>query len=196
MFASVDEMMASVGYGAVSVNQIIYKLIDYYKKEIPKAVEVVDTSKLNHTPAGSVTVKDMAGLLVRFAHCCNPVPGDKIIGFISRGRGVIIHRADCPNVKELESDRVQPAEWTGQTEKGFIAGIKILATDDSGITAFITSEIAQMQLAMTQINGRVGKDGKAHFDINVKLNKRSDLEVLINHLKKDKRIIDVFRTAN
>ena len=196
VFASVDEMMASVGYGAVSVNQIIYKLIDYYKKEIPKAVEVLDTSKLNHTPAGSVTVKDMAGLLVRFAHCCNPVPGDKIIGFISRGRGVIIHRADCPNVKELESDRVQPAEWTGQTEKGFIAGIKILATDDSGITAFITSEIAQMQLTMTQINGRVGKDGKAHFDINVKLNKRSDLEVLINHLKKDKRIIDVFRTSN
>lgn len=196
VFASVDEMMASVGYGAVSVNQIIYKLIDYYKKEIPKPVEVLDTSKLNHTPAGSVTVKDMAGLLVRFAHCCNPVPGDKIIGFISRGRGVIIHRADCPNVKELESDRVQPAEWTGQTEKGFIAGIKILATDDSGITAFITSEIAQMQLTMTQINGRVGKDGKAHFDINVKLNKRSDLEVLINHLKKDKRIIDVFRTSN
>lgn len=196
VFASVDEMMASVGYGAVSVNQIIYKLIDYYKKEIPKPVEVLDTSKLNHTPAGSVTVKDMAGLLVRFAHCCNPVPGDKIIGFISRGRGVIIHRADCPNVKELESDRVQPAEWTGQTEKGFIASIKILATDDSGITAFITSEIAQMQLTMTQINGRVGKDGKAHFDINVKLNKRSDLEVLINHLKKDKRIIDVFRTSN
>ena len=196
VFANVDEMMASVGYGAVSVNQIIYKLIDYYKKEIPKPVGAIDVEKLNHTPSGSATIKNMAGLLVRFAHCCNPVPGDKIVGFVSRGRGVIVHRADCPNLKELESDRIQPAEWTGQTEKGFVAGIKILATDDSGITAFITSEIAQMQLTMTQINGRVGKDGKAHFDINVKLNKRSDLEVLINHLKKDKRIIDVFRTSN
>ncbi len=196
VFANVDEMMASVGYGAVSVNQIIYKLIDYYKKEMPKPAEALDTAKLNHTPAGSVTVKDMSGLLVRFAHCCNPVPGDRIVGFVSRGRGVIIHRADCPNVKELESDRIQPAEWTGQTEKGFIAGIKILATDDSGITAFITSEIAQLQLTMTQINGRLGKDGKAHFDINVKLNKRSDLDLLVNHLKKDKRIIDVFRTSN
>ena len=196
VFASVDEMMASVGYGAVSVNQIIYKLIDYYKKEIPKPVEALDVEKLNRTPAGSVTVKGMVGLLVRFAHCCNPVPGDKIVGFVSRGRGVIIHRADCPNVKDLDDDRLQPAEWTGQTEKGFVAGIKILATDDSGITAFITSEIAQMQLTMTQINGRVGKDGKAHFDINVKLNKRSDLDLLVNHLKKDKRIIDVFRTSN
>ena len=138
----------------------------------------------------------MTGLLVRFAHCCNPVPGDKIVGFVSRGRGVIVHRADCPNLKELEGDRLQPAEWTGDTEKGFIAGIKILATDDYGVTAFITSEIAQLQLTMTQINGRVGKDGKGYFDINVKLNKRSDLDLLINHLKKDKRIIDVFRTSN
>ncbi len=196
MFASIDEMMASVGYGAVSVNQIIYKLIDFYKKEIPKPVAQSDIEKICQTPAGSVTVKDMAGLLVRFAHCCNPVPGDKIVGFISRGRGVIVHRADCPNVKDLEPDRVQPAEWTGQTEKGFIAGIKIVATDDFGITAFITSEIAQLRLTMTQINGRVGKDGKGYFEINVKLNKRSDLDVLVNHLKKDNRIIDVFRTTN
>ena len=195
-FANVDEMMASVGYGAVSVNQIIYKLIDFYKKEIPKAIDAAQIEKLNHTPAGSVSVKGMSGLLVRFAHCCNPGPGDKIVGFISRGRGVIVHRADCPNVKELEPDRLQAAEWTGQTERGFIAGIKIVSTDDYGITAFITSEIAQLQLTMTQINGRVTKDGKGYFEINVKLNKRSDLEVLINHLKKDKRIIDVFRTSN
>ena len=196
VFADVDEMMASVGYGAVSVNQIIYKLIDYYKKDIPKPLAALEVEKLNHTPAGSVKVKGMTGLLVRFAHCCNPVPGDKIVGFVSRGRGVIVHRADCPNLKELEQDRIQPAEWTGDTEKGFIAGIKILATDDYGVTAFITSEIAQLQLTMTQINGRVGKDGKGYFDINVKLNKRSDLDLLINHLKKDKRIIDVFRTSN
>ena len=196
VFADVDEMMASVGYGAVSVNQIIYKLIDYYKKDIPKPLAALEVEKLNHTPAGSVKVKGMTGLLVRFAHCCNPVPGDKIVGFVSRGRGVIVHRADCPNLKELEQDRIQPAEWTGDTEKGFIAGIKILATDDYGVTAFITSEIAQLQLTMTQINGRVGKDGKGYFDINVKLNKRSDLDLLMNHIKKDKRVIDVYRTSN
>ena len=196
VFASEDEMMASVGYGAISVNQIIYKLIDYYKKEIPKPVNEIEAEKLKHTPAGSVTVKGMTGLLVRFAHCCNPVPGDPIVGFISRGRGVIVHRRDCPNVSGMDDSRIQPAEWTGQTETGFIAGIKISATDESGVIAFITSEIAQLQLTMTQINGRITKDGKALFDINVKLNKRSDLDLLVNHLKKDKRIIDVYRTSN
>lgn len=196
VFSSVDEMMASVGYGAVGVNQVIYKLIDYYKKEIPKPTDVAEAEKFKHTPSGSVTIKGMGGLLVRFAHCCNPVPGDEIVGFVSRGRGVIVHRKDCANLKDYEQDRLQPAQWTGDAERGFVAGIKIIATDDDGVIAYITAEIALMKLSMTQINGRVGKDKKAIFDISVKLNKRSDIDLLINHLKKDKRIIDVFRTSN
>ncbi len=196
VFASVDEMMASVGYGAVGVNQIIYKLIDFYRREQPLQLPKTEVEKLKHTPAGSVSVKGMEGLLVRFAHCCNPVPGDPIVGFVSRGRGVIVHRKDCPNLVDYDKDRIQPANWTGDVEQGFLAGIKILADDDAGLTAFITSEISAMQLYMTQINGRVGKDGKAVFQISVKLNKLSDLDLLIKHLKRDKHIIDVFRTTN
>lgn len=196
VYTSVDEMMASVGYGAVSVNQIIYKLIDYRRREQPLQLPKVEAEKLKHTPAGSVSVKGMEGLLVRFAHCCNPVPGDDIVGFVSRGRGVIVHRKDCPNLKDYDPARIQSAKWTGDAEQGFLAGIKIIATDDSGLTAFITMEISSMQLYMTQINGRVGKDGKAVFDISVKLNKLSDLDLLIKHLKKDRRIIDVYRTTN
>lgn len=196
VFASVDEMMASVGYGAVGVNQIIYKLIDYVRRDQPLQLPKSEVEKLKHTPAGSVSVKGMEGLLVRFAHCCNPVPGDSIVGFISRGRGVIVHRKDCPNLKDYDEDRIQPAKWTGDAEQGFLAGINIIATDDAGLTAFITSEISSMKLYMTQINGRIGKDGKAVFNIFVRLNKLSDLDLLINHLKRDKRIIDVFRTTN
>lgn len=196
VFASVDEMMASVGYGAVGVNQVILKLIDYYKKEIPKPVGALDGEKFKKTPAGSVSVNGMDGLLVKFAHCCNPVPGDDIVGFVSHGRGVIIHRKDCPNVLGLEDDRLQPAKWTGETETGFIAGIKIIATDEGGVIAFITLEISALKLSVTNINGRIDKTGKAVFDISVRLNKRSDIDLLINHLKKDKRIIDVYRTTN
>ncbi|MCM1546311.1 MAG: bifunctional (p)ppGpp synthetase/guanosine-3',5'-bis(diphosphate) 3'-pyrophosphohydrolase [Clostridiales bacterium] len=196
VFASVDEMMASVGYGAVGVNQIIYKLIDFYRRGQPLQLPKTEVEKLKHTPAGSVSVKGMEGLLVRFAHCCNPVPGDSIVGFVSRGRGVIVHRKDCPNLVDYDADRIQPANWTGDAEQGFLAGIKILADDDAGLTAFITSEISAMQLYMTQINGRVGKDGKAVFQISVKLNKLSDLDLLIKHLKRDRHIIDVFRTTN
>ena len=196
VFSSVNEMMASVGYGAVSVNQVIFKLIDYYKKEIPKPVENSDAEKLKYTPSGSVSIKGMNGLLVRFAHCCNPVPGDEIVGFVSRGRGVIVHRKDCSNLKNEDAERLQPAQWTGMGDSDFIAGIKIIATDDSGVVAFITTEISLMKLNMTQINGRINKDKQAEFDIRVKLNKRSDIDLLVGRLKKDKRIIDVFRTSN
>ena len=180
----------------MGVNQVLYKLIDYYKKEIPKPVDVVDGGKLRNTPAGSVTVKGMSGLLVRFAHCCNPVPGDDIIGFVSRGRGVIVHRTDCTNLKEVDMNRLQPAQWTGTTDSDFIAGIKIVADNYDGLTASVTSELAAMHLSITAINGRVNKEGQAEIELRIKLNKRSDIDLLINRLRRDKHVIDVFRTTN
>ncbi len=195
VFASVDEMFASVGYGAVSVNQIIYKLIDYYKKAIPKEPGSTLPGKSGGASESSVTVRGMAGLMVRFARCCNPVPGDDIVGFVSRGRGVIVHRKDCPNLKDYEPDRIQPAQWTADTGSEFIVGIRVVADDHDGLVAFVTSEIAAMHLSLTQIVGRLDKSKRAVVDINVRLNKRSDLDLLINHLKKDKRVIDVYRTS-
>ena len=196
VFRSVDEMMASVGYGAVSVNQIIFKLIDYYKKEIPKPAEIIHNNRLRNTPASTVVVKGESGLLVKFAQCCNPVPGDDIVGFISRGRGVIVHRSDCTNLSELDPNRLQPAQWTGDIDTEFIAGIKIIATNDTGVAAAAIAEISALQMAMTNIVGRVNKDKQAEFEIKVTLNKRSDIDLLINRLRRDKRIIDVFRISN
>ena len=195
VFASTDEMFASVGYGAVSVNQILFKLIDYYKKVVPKAPDAFP-GKSGHAPASSVTVRGMSGLMVRFARCCNPVPGDDIVGFVSRGRGVIVHRKDCPNLKDYDPDRIQPAQWTADTGSEFIVGMRVVADDHDGLVAFVTSEIAAMHLSLTQIVGRLDKNKQAVVDINVRLNKRSDLDLLINHLKRDKRVIDVYRTSN
>ncbi len=195
VFASTDEMFASVGYGAVSVNQILFKLIDYYKKVVPKAPDAFP-GKSGHAPTSSVTVRGMSGLMVRFARCCNPVPGDDIVGFVSRGRGVIVHRKDCPNLKDYDPDRIQPAQWTADTGSEFIVGMRVVADDHDGLVAFVTSEIAAMHLSLTQIVGRLDKNKQAVVDINVRLNKRSDLDLLINHLKRDKRVIDVYRTSN
>lgn len=196
VFSSVNEMMASVGYGAVSVNQVIFKLIDYYKKETPKPVEIVDSGKLKHTPAGSVTINGMSGLSVHFAHCCNPVPGDEIVGFVSRGRGVIVHRADCSNLSDADKNRLQPAQWTGDIDADFLADIKIISDNYDGVTAYVISEIAAMHLSFTQISGRINKDKLAEVEVRVKLNKRSDIDLLINRLKHDKRVLDVYRTTN
>ena len=193
VFSSVDEMLASIGYGAVSVNSVIVKLIDYYRKEMPKPATVINGTRMRNTPAGSVIVKGEQGLLVSFANCCNPVPGDEIVGFVSRGRGVIVHRCDCSNLSQLDQNRLQPAQWTGEFNTEFIAGLKIVATEDAGLVAFVVAELSAMNLYMTNIVGRVNKEKKAEIDIKITLNRRSDIDLLINRLKRDKRIIDVYR---
>ena len=193
-FFSQDEMFASVGYGAITVNQVLFKLIDFYKKEIPK-------KPVYHGGAADssgVIVKGMSGLLTRFAGCCNPVPGDKIVGFVSRGRGVVIHRADCPNVKNLEAEegRILPAEWA-ETQGGghFVAGIVMKAKDQGLALSVLTSVVSDMRLMITAVNSRFDKNKDAVIEANIRLNGKGDIDLLIRKLLSDERISEVYRTV-
>ena len=193
-FFSQDEMFASVGYGAITVNQVLFKLIDFYKKEVPK-------KPVYHGGAADssgVIVKGMSGLLTRFAGCCNPVPGDKIVGFVSRGRGVVIHRADCPNVKNLEAEegRILPAEWA-ETQGGghFVAGIVMKAKDQGLALSVLTSVVSDMRLMITAVNSRFDKNKDAVIEANIRLNGKGDIDLLIRKLLSDERISEVYRTV-
>ncbi len=193
-FFSQDEMFASVGYGAISVNQVLFKLIDYYKKEIPK--QPVYRGGVTSDSSG-VIVKGMTGLLTRFAGCCNPVPGDEIVGFVSRGRGVVIHRADCPNVKSLESDegRILPAQWADTEGGRFVAGIVIKAKDQGVALSVLTSVVSDMRLMITSVNSRFDKNKDAIIEANIRLNGKEDIDLLIKKIESNDRIDEVFRTA-
>ena len=195
-FSNQDEMFASVGYGAITVNQVLYKLIDFYKKEIPKG----PVYHGGHAPNDSngVVVKGMNGLLTRFAGCCNPVPGDDIVGFVSRGRGVVIHRADCPNVKDLEKEegRILPASWSDAAQEGrFVAGIVIKAKDQGVALSVLTSVVADMRLVITGVTSRFDKNKDAVIEANIRLNGKKDIDLLIKKIDSDERINEVYRTA-
>ncbi len=193
-FSSQDEMFASVGYGAITVNQVLFRLIDFYRKEVPKPVIY-----RGETPSDSsgVIVKGMSGLLTRFAGCCNPVPGDEIVGFVSRGRGVVIHRADCPNVKTLEEEkgRILPAEWAAGGSGRFVAGIVIKAKDQGVALSVLTSVVSDMRLMITGVNSRFDKNKDAVIEANIRLNGKEDIDLLIKKIRADERITEVFRTA-
>ena len=193
-FFSQDEMFASVGYGAITVNQVLFKLIDFYRKEIPKK-PVYHGGGENE--AGGVIVKGMSGLLTRFAGCCNPVPGDEIVGFVSRGRGVVIHRADCPNIRNLEAEegRILPAEWTATSGGRFIAGIVIKAKDQGVALSVLTSVVSDLRLMITGVNSRFDKNKDAVIEANVRLNGKEDIDLLIKKIRSDERITEVYRTA-
>ena len=108
-FNEQDEMFAAVGYGSISVNQILFKLIDFYRKETPMAAFEVHGGDGGGRTPGGVLINGQAGMLVKFAGCCSPVPGDAIVGYTSRGRGVVVHRQDCSNIKGVEQNRLLPA---------------------------------------------------------------------------------------
>ena len=195
-FNGQEEMFASIGYGAVSVNQVIVKLIDYHRKSQPQQ-EVTKYFKSNKSNAGGVKVKGMAGLLVRFAGCCNPVPGDDIVGFISRGHGVTVHRKDCPNLKNAEGERLIEVTWSDVADNVYNASIKVVGTTQTEVLTIVAAAVAQLKLDIVSTNGRSDpKNKQAIVDFNIRLNGKDELDSLIKKLSQDSKIIDVFRTAN
>lgn len=196
-FASEEEMFASVGYGAVTVNQVLFKLLDHYRKEVPQPIVTVNPSYRGKLKKGTVTINGTAGLLVTFAGCCSPVPGDDIIGFVSRGRGVVVHRRDCPNMKGVEKERLQQAEWVAEEgDVRFKAAIVVTADDQGAALSAISGSVAEMKLEITSINGRYDKNGCAIVDVTVSLTNRHDVEILIKKIQGHSKIVDVRRTAN
>lgn len=193
-FSGQDEMFASVGYGAVTTNQVLVKLIDYYRhSSIESQARIIAN---NPKQSGGVIVKGMDNILVRIAGCCHPVPGDEIVGFVSRGRGVAVHRADCPNMKNIEPERFIEVRWANETGNSFNAGIKVIANDQGTILSSVSQVVAQMNFAITAINGRIdSKTKQAVVDFNIRLNSRSELDALIEKLKQNKKLIDVYRTS-
>ncbi len=194
-FSSQDEMFSSIGYGAVTVNQVLSKLIDYYRKKQPKA-EMERYYSVNPQKTSGIKVKGMQGILVRFAGCCNPVPGDEVIGFISRGHGVTVHRKDCPNLKPVETDRLIEVTWNDKLSNSYNVGIKVIGYNQIEILSIVTAEISQSKLEIVSTNGRTDlKTRQTIVDFNIRLSDKNELDTLINKLKQNSKIIDVFRTA-
>ncbi len=198
-FSTEDEMYAAIGVGAIPAGQIVSKLVDLYKKTHEKEpVKNGGSFSVNrHTAREEVTVNGLSGMLVRFAGCCNPVPGDKIIGFVSKGRGVTVHRANCPNMKNEEKARFVKVEWTGKGASGFTASIKVTFDENATMINIVSGICMKMGLTITSINGRLDQKLKLGvIEFSVILNKSDDLDTLIEKIQADKNVVDVFRTIN
>ncbi|MBE5753743.1 MAG: bifunctional (p)ppGpp synthetase/guanosine-3',5'-bis(diphosphate) 3'-pyrophosphohydrolase [Clostridiales bacterium] len=195
-FNGQDEMFASIGYGAVSVNQVIVKLIDYHRRSLPQQ-EVTKFFKTGKKGEGGVKVKGMAGLLVRFAGCCNPVPGDDIVGFVSRGYGVTVHRKDCPNLKHTEEDRLIEVSWADTNDSVYNAGIRVVGATQTEVLTTVAAVVAQLKLDIVSTNGRIDiKTKQAVVEFHIRLNSKDELNNLITKLSQEPKIADVYRTTN
>ena len=208
-FQDWDSIVAAVGHGGIKEGQIVNRLIDEYNKEHkPQSAtnaEVLDEYSVkknhgNHTGKGGIIVNGIDDVAVRFSKCCSPVPGDEIIGFITRGRGVSIHRTDCVNVlcmSEADRARVIEAEWKDDAvaSNTYMTEINIYADDRNGILFDITKILSEANINVNSINSRTSKQGKATITISFAIKSKEQLNTIIAKIRNVDNIIDIERTT-
>ena len=208
-FQDWDSIVAAVGHGGIKEGQIVNRLIDEYNKEhkpqTATNAEVLDEYSVkknhgNHTGKGGIIVNGIDDVAVRFSKCCSPVPGDEIIGFITRGRGVSIHRTDCVNVlcmSEADRARVIEAEWKDDAvaSNTYMTEINIYADDRNGILFDITKILSEANINVNSINSRTSKQGKATITISFAIKSKEQLNTIIAKIRNVDNIIDIERTT-
>ncbi len=209
-FRDWEAVLAAIGHGGLKEGQIVNKLLEEYDKKNPKVLtdeEIIENANENkdrtHNRAkGGIVVKGIHDVAVRFSKCCSPVPGDEIVGFVTRGRGVSIHRTDCINVMnlpEIERARIIEAEWmavcnTG-TDNKYAAEIKIYANNRTGILADLSKITTERKIDVTNMNVRTSKQGMATITMGFDISSVEELNRLIDKMRNVESIIDIERTT-
>lgn len=191
-FEDEDELYAAIGAGSISAGHVVGRLIALYNKD--HRVEKISNNvvKLKKNKEG-VLIDGDSGLLVRFAGCCSPIEGDDIIGYISRGKGVTIHRHNCPNIKYLEPERLISAQWQTRDDTSFMASLKVIAEKAENNIAKLTTLITNMKLP---IRGFEAKDVGDKFDclISIEVKNTDELNKVISAIKTIKNVTEVYRS--
>ncbi|MDO4494062.1 MAG: bifunctional (p)ppGpp synthetase/guanosine-3',5'-bis(diphosphate) 3'-pyrophosphohydrolase [Clostridia bacterium] len=201
---SLDDLYSAIGFGGVASGQVLHKLSDQKRKQENETAnaEKLLTSGIKNAKAGKKTTNQKGvvvlgeeGLAVHFGSCCNPLPGDAIIGYITRGRGVSVHRADCPNAKNLmrEADRLIEVEWAEKAETVFDAAVQIKALNRPGTMLEITALLSGMNINIQTMSGKPTDDGKYVMDMTFLVSNAEQLNKIIQSLKKLKCVGDVYR---
>ena len=203
-YASADDLYANLGYGGMHLAGLINKLKDEYKKQNAKP-EVIPTAPPTESEkhklrgaADAVIVNGIENCLIRYSKCCNPVPGDKIIGYITRGRGVSIHRQDCINVAAMYKDeneraRLIDVSWENSKEASYLSKIKIVCADRDGLVLEVANLVSDTRVSLKSLNARSTKDSIAIVEITVDVRNTDQINMLIKNLNKLKDVIEVSR---
>ncbi len=201
-FQTVDDLYASIGFGGISVNKLMARLLDEYRKEhededFEQKIEELSKTKtfVSRPSKTGVVVKGIDNCLVKLSKCCNPLPGDDIIGYITKGRGVSVHRTDCPNVKDLfnEEDRMIDVYWFDDVNGIYKVEIEILATDRSGLLRDIIKQIENYKVKLMGVNTRTTKENIAIINVSLEVENIDNLNKLLVAFKNIENVYEVNR---
>ncbi len=187
-YQNVDNFLAAIGYGDISAQQIASKLADIVARPSPLSEPVLPPSAVV-----GVQVRGVGDLLTRLARCCNPVPGDPIIGYITRGRGITVHRRDCPNIKNIpDSERLIEVEW-GAAREAYPVDICIEAFDRPGLLRDIASIVADEGISMSAVHSSTHGDNTATILATLQINGIQQLHNVLSRLEGLRDVLEVRR---
>ena len=212
-FKDWDSILAAIGHGGLKEGQVVNKLVEGYEKKKKKeltdeklvesvvehAQEIEHRRSKNHS---AIVVRGLHDLAVRYSKCCSPVPGDEIVGFVTRGRGVSIHRTDCVNIINLSAEeraRLIDAEWQeGEADnpnERFPAEIKIYVNNRTGVLVDVSKILTEMKIDLTGVNSRTNKQGKATITMSFDVHSKEELNSIIAKIRQVESVIDIERST-
>lgn len=198
-FNEEEDMLVAIGYGGITAHQIVTRLTEKTKKaseyESVQDLEIRQpTVNKKKKFATGVKIKGVDNLLVRYSKCCNPVPGDEIIGFITRGRGVSIHRTDCPNIKAGEDqERIIAVEWDNVEDQSFSADIEVLGMDRRGFLNEVLQAVSETKTNLTAVSGKSDKNRMATILMTILIHNTEHLHSVVERIKRVKDVYSVRR---
>ena len=202
-YSTLDDCYAAIGFGAISPVKIITRLLEEYKKEnkeleLEQKIEELKQVKLDSKPRSSkngVIVKGIENCLVKLSKCCNPLPGDEIIGYITKGRGVSIHRSDCVNCRNLISNdqRLIDVSWEKTVNASYITDLTLFANDRNGLLADITVALNETKATLVSMNAKTTQNRVAIITLGVEVDGVEKLTKILKALRKVDSVYDVHR---
>lgn len=208
--SNMEDVYNAIGYGGISTGQVLHRLMEKQRKqaqeeELAQRMRQLEESggtppriqEPKSTAMHGIIVHGEPNMMVRFAHCCSPVPGDEIIGYITRGRGVSVHRKDCPNAKDLLGDegRIIPVEWVGDEKSSYTANINMTATDRPGVLMDISQVLLSMNVNIKTVNAKTDRNGMVYVQLSFDISNTSQLNNIIKNLRKIRTVTEVYRAS-
>lgn len=208
-FNDTDDMLSAIGFNGITASQVITRLTEKWRRDQEenshhleltnevREVKAAPADKEKKRPTNGVKVKGASNLLVRFARCCNPVPGDEVIGYITRGRGVSVHRADCTNIPGAndgeEAARVIEVEWEDAVESNFSVDIEITGLDRRDFLNEVLQAVSESKTNMTAVSGRADKNKMALVHITILIRNTEHLQSVVERIKRVRDVYTVHR---
>jgi guanosine-3',5'-bis(diphosphate) 3'-pyrophosphohydrolase len=191
-----DDLFEAVGHGKYSAGQVVGRLQKIVSPAVEEEAPPPEPEIIPEKELGPIRIKGLQDLLTRLANCCQPIPGDKIVGYITRGKGVTIHRADCPYLARTESFRQIPAEWDGNQNQLYPANIQVVSLDKPGMLADITSALKMAEVNVTRASVETTADRRGIANFTIQVADQRHLDRVFAAIKRLKEVISVRRVIS